>query len=368
MNADQRRIPGAWIAVGDREGAARRTPRPLLASLMLALAIAGPAAAQGTVDRIQRRNGVDSGTISAVTPLGVTISKSGVESTVPVEEIRSVRYAGEPNELNSARIAAAAGRYRDAYDQSLQLAKSGITRPEIMADVQFLAASSQAALALAGQEDLDKALTAVRGFLAQQRSSYHLPEAIELYGDLLLRSGQYEGARGEYAKLAKAKSDYFELRSALLLGRAWQAEGKQTEALAEFDKVLAARGGGALIEPLKLAATLDKAVSQAAAGDTQQATVAIGKIIAAADAEDEELLARAYNALGDAYQKSGDVQGAVFSYLHVDLLLNNVGDAHAKALSQLAKLWKSAGHEDRGRDAAERLLAKYPESRWAGDR
>lgn len=326
---------------------------------------AAGAAAQGS-DRIQRRNGVDTGEITSVTPLGITISKTGVSTTVPTEEIRSVRYADEPSELNSARLAAVAGRYRDAHEAAVKLAGSGIRRPEILADVQFLAASSQAALALAGEEPLDDALDSVRTFLAQQRTSYHIPAAIELYGDLLLRDGQFAAARDEYAKLAKAKSDYYELLSALLVGRAWQAEGNEQQAIAEFDKVIGSRQSGALVDPLKLAATLDRAVSQAAGGASADAAATIGQIIAEAETDDVELLARAYNALGEAYERSGDLQGALFSYLHVDLLFNEQGEAHARALSQLATLWKKTGRLDRAQDAAQRLKENYPQSRWAG--
>ncbi|MBX3424474.1 MAG: hypothetical protein KF688_02230 [Pirellulales bacterium] len=332
------------------------------------MGVVGQASAQSTADRIQRRNGSDTGEITAVTPLGVTISKSGVESTVPAEEIRSIRFAGEPTELNTARTALAAGRYRDAYGAAVAAAKTNPRRAEVLAEAQFLAAASQAALALAGQEELPEAVAAVRGFLAQHRSSYRIPAAIELYGDLLLRDGQYAAARDEYAKLAKAKNEYYAAKSHHLVGRAWQAEGDATKALTEYDQALAGAPPGQLGAPIRLAATLDRAVSQAAAGDPKQAAATIGKIISAAGDEDEQVLARAYNALGDAYQRSGDAQGALFAYLHVDLLFATSGDEHARALSQLAKLWKTAGQESRGRDAADRLAKSYPDSRWAGEK
>ena len=344
-----------------------------VAAVALALIGADVAAAQlrgaagANSDRIQRRNGADVGEIKGMTALGVTIAKSGVDTTVPAEEIRSIRFAGEPSELNAARIAAAAGRPREAYDASIAAAKTGPKRPEVMAEAQFLAASSQAAMAFAGQESLDAAAGAMKAFLGQQRTNYHIPAAIELYGDLLVRAGKYDEARTEFAKLAKAKSKYFEARSHLLLGQAWQAEGDAAKALAEFDLALAATTGEPIMQSVKLAATLDRAVSQAAAGDPKQAAAALGKIIAGAAADDAELLARAYNALGEACQKSGDVQGALYAYLHVDLLLADVGDEHARALSQLAKLWKTAGQPARASDAAERLAEKYPNSRWAGE-
>lgn len=339
----------------------------ILGMLLILCVPVAPAAAQGT-DRIQRRNGVDSGEITAVTPLGITISKSGVITTIPTEEIRSVRYAGEPNELNAARVAAEGGRHRVALRAAEELAGERIRRPEIQADVQFLFASNKAALALAGQEPLDDALAAVRSFLSEQRSSYHVPAAIELYGDLLLHARQFDAARTEYEKLAKAKTSYFELRSALLLARAWQAEGKHPEAITEFDKLANSRELGPLIDPLRREAVLAREISRAATGDARQSVERIGQIIAKADEQDEELLAGCYNALGQIYDRAGDPRGALYAYLHVDLLFDGQRDAHAQALSQLIDLWKTVGRADRASDAADRFNDKYSESPWASER
>jgi tetratricopeptide (TPR) repeat protein len=326
---------------------------------------AAPASAQSSVDRIRRQNGVDSGKITAITPLGVTISKGAVESTVPSEDIESISLAGEPNELTAARNALQAGRTQDAVDALAKIGPNPGAREEIAAEVDFYAALAKARLALAGQGDAEAALADVRGFMVRRNKSFHIPQAIELLGDLLSASGQFAAARAEYAKLAKAKSPYYELKSALLVGQAWQAEGNHANALAEFDKVVSSSERGSLIEPLRLTATLDRAVSQAASGNVNESAQTIGEIIAKASPEDEELLARAYNALGDCYVRGGDSQGALFAFLHVDLLYNHDGEAHAKALHELVKLWKEVGRDSRSQEAAQTLAQKYPNSRWA---
>jgi tetratricopeptide (TPR) repeat protein len=202
-------------------------------------------------------------------------------------------------------------------------------------------------------------------FMARRNKSYHIPQAIELLGDLLSAAGQYPNARNEYAKLAKAKTPYFEQRSALLVGKTWQAEGDHAKALPEFEKVLASTEQGPAFDAMKLDATLGRAISQAATGKVDQAAAAIGEIIGKAKPEDGKLLARAYNALGDCYLRSGDKRAALFSYLHVDLLYNQEPDAHAKALHELIPLWKTVGRDTRSQQAAQELQQKYPTSRWA---
>ncbi len=342
----------------------RRACAAILATLSALVSTDG-AWAQAQIDRVYRQNGVDSGQVIAVTPLEVTISKNGVESAISVEDIESVYFAGEPDDLNSVRTAVKTGRLADAKRTLDGIDAADARRDEVAADIEFYGMLIDAQLALGGQGDLARATAAAREFAAKRRTSFHIPQVIELVGDLLLAAGDFAGARTEYAKLAKAKSDYFELRSALLVGRALQAEGKHVEALAEFDKVVASTDRGALIDPMKASASLDRAVSQAAQGQGDEAAATIGAMIAKADPEDAATLARAYNALGDCYLQAKDDQGALFAFLHVDLLYNEAADAHAKALHELVGLWRKTGKDSRAQEAAQELAEKYPGSRWA---
>jgi tetratricopeptide (TPR) repeat protein len=328
-------------------------------------AMTSTASAQSTIDRIRRHNGVDSGKITATTPLGVTISKSGVESTIPAEEIETVTFSGEPGELNTARNALQAGRAQEALDSLAKITVADVRRDEVLTDVDFYSALAKARLALAGKGDLASAAADVRGFMSKHNKSFHIPQSIETLGDLLAAAGQPANARTEYAKLAKAKAPYFELKSALLVGRTYQVEGDHAKAQTEFDKILASTEDGSQIAPLKLAATLDRSVSQAAVGQVEEATAAIGDIIAKAQPENAELLARAYNALGDCYLQSKDLRGALFAFLHVDLLYSQDAEAHAKALHELVPLWKHVGRDSRSEETAQKLAEKYPGSRWA---
>jgi tetratricopeptide (TPR) repeat protein len=354
----------------DRNGAGEAVNHLyFITRLFLALAMAATASsfarAQTSVDRIHRHNGVDSGKITAITPLGVTIAKGTVQSTVPSENIEGLSLAGEPPELSSARSAINAGRPQDALEALARLPTDNTRREEVLADIDFYTALAKAQLALAGKGAPEAATAEVRAFMARRSKSFHIPQAIEVLGNLLSAAGQHAAARAEYAKLAKAKSPYYELKSALLVGRSWQAEGDEAKALAEFEKVLVNTVKDPLIEPLRLAATLDRAVSQASTGNAEEAAAAIGEIIAKAEPEDNQLQARAYNALGDCYLRSGDNRGALFAFLHVDLLYDNDPEAHAKALHELVKLWKTAGRDARSEEAAEQLAEKYPNSRWA---
>lgn len=337
----------------------------IAAAIFVVAALAGGARAQTMIDRVYRQNGVDSGQIVGVTPLEVTISKNGVESKIASEDIEAVYLAGEPGDLNSVRTALRAGRLVDAKRTIDGLDPADAQREEVQADIEFYRMLVGAQLALSGEGSLQAATAAARDFATRRRSSFHVPQAIETLGDLLLANEDYAGARAEYAKLAKAPSEYLALRSALLVGRAWQAEGKFAEALVEFDKVMGSSLRGARVDPLKASAALDRAISQAGAGKSDEAAATIGAIIDKSDGEDAATLARAYNALGDCYLKAGNDEGALYAFLYVDLLYNKTADAHAKALHELVILWRKNGMDNRSQEAAQKLAEKYPGSRWA---
>lgn len=331
----------------------------------LLVTCAASAWAQSTVDRIRRRTGVDTGQITDVSVLAVTISKSGVQSKVPVEEIRKIYFAGEPAELGTARSQLDRGRFKEAFSTLEKIDRDALDRPELLTEVDYLLTESQARLALAGEGSLSQAIRQAEDFLAQHRSSYHVSSAIELLGDLYLANGQQDEARSQYAKLARAQAPYFQARSAILLGKLLQRSGQHEEAIAEFDRALAAAKDDAAAEPLELEATLQRAISRSATGAVEEATGTVKQLIAKADPGDVPLLATAYNALGDCYLASNKPKAARDAYLHVDVLFSSAADEHAKALYELSRLWNTLGQPQRARETKQRLHQEHPQSRWA---
>jgi tetratricopeptide (TPR) repeat protein len=333
--------------------------------LSLLVACTTTAVAQSSVDRIRRRTGVDSGKITDMSVLAVTISKGGVQSKVPVEEILSIYFAGEPKELKSARSAIGRGRWKDAVETLSKINRAQFDRREIVQELDYLLLESRAKLALAGQGKLDEAIRLATNFLAKNLDSYHFSSAIELLGDLHLANGNQDEARRQYARLAKVVTPYFQARSAILTGKLLHQAGKHAEALAEFDRALAAAQRDPAAQSQQFEATLHRAISQSASGDVDGATTTVKQIIAQADARDTDLLATAYNALGDCYLQSDKQKAARDAFLHVDVLFNSAADQHAKALYELSRLWEALGQRQRASDAKHRLQDEYPASRWA---
>ncbi len=63
-------------------------------------------------------------------------------------------------------------------------------------------------------------------------------------------------------------------------------------------------------------------------------------MIKAAPAEDAATQAAAHNTLGDCLRAAGRPKEALYAYLHTDILFSKEKDEHAKALAQIAQLWR----------------------------
>ncbi len=344
----------------------QRTAALICLSFLVTHSIALPSQAQTGIDRVQRRNGIDSGEITGTTPLGVTISKGGVTSQIPAEEIRSISFAGEPPQFNAIRRAIGRGRFDSALESVEKLDPAELARPEVRQEFEFLSATCQGNLALAGKGNLKEALVTVGGFLSTNRTSYHVPEMIELQGDLYLAAGESAAARKKYETLAKAPAAYYKARSALLVGQLLQREGDSAGAIDQFDAALELAKGNTASDEVATAATMQRAVSLTSKGKSQEGIDTIKRLIVAAPSDDTQLLAQGYNALGACYLAADNPRAARDAFLHVDLLFPAAPDEHAEALSRLVSVWNQLNQPTRAKDAEQRLREEYPLSRWLG--
>jgi len=346
-----------------------RTPKHWLTVLVVSLAAlltASTVPAAGGSDRVRTHGGSVAGEITSMTPLEITIDKgSAGNSKIPVNQIRSVLFDGEPPELTQARLNAKNGGYSTAIERLDAIDSSSVERDAIREDVEFYLALCAAKDALGGKGGVTEAGRTLNVFVRRHPQNFHYLEAVEMMGDLLMASGKYAAAQKQYAELAKAPWPDYKMRAAVLLGRTLAAQGKHPEAIDEFDVVLASTDTSSIVREQKLSATLAKAVSLSETGHLEDAVRAIEQMIQDTDPEQKELQARAYNALGDCYERAGRTKDALLAFLHVDVLYSTVPDAHAEALSHLSKLWESVGQQARAREARRLLNEQYGASRWA---
>lgn len=326
-----------------------------------------PGIALDTV-RVQKAASAISGTITEMSPTEIVIEKQNKKTEkVAVNELDSIRFDGEPAQLNGVRNSLNNGRNEEALKILDKLPKD-IEREEIKADVDFYRALATARQALAGSGSVADAGKAMNAFLKAHPSNYHFFQANETIGDLLVSSAKYDQAENFYKTIEqKAPWPDYKMRAKVAMGRTLLKQAKGAEALSVFDDVLKLAEGqsGDLVNRQKLSASVGRAECLAQTGKTEQGVKLLESLISEADPEYAEMHALAYNALGNCYRKAGQKKEARMAFLHTHLLYSSYPEAHAEALANLSELFKELGDADRSGEMQDLLTQRYASSKWA---
>jgi tetratricopeptide (TPR) repeat protein len=328
--------------------------------------LAGAAAAWGQADyyHVVLANGTP-----AFGRLGeVTKDKIVLETTppkvIPINEVKYVQFPNEPRDLTEARNSAIDGHWEQTLEWINKIPPPQLTNDAIRQDADYYRALASARLAAGGIGNARAAGTALLDFLKANKDSYHFYEANEAAGDLLMAMGRYDQAPTYYEALANAPWPDYKMRAAVALGNVLQAQGKNEDAIRQFDTALGIQAKGKGAEMQTIAAQVGKAKCLIALDRGKDAVRMLNDAIEQAPAENNQLYAVAYNALGGAYLKMKQPEEALYAYLHVDVLYNQSPEQHAEALYHLKDLWTQLNKPDRAKEAAETLKTRYPSSAW----
>lgn len=352
-------------AVRGRPPAIRRA----VACVLLAALVPLPATVLGqSTDRLISADGTLSGKVVALGRDEVQIEDRGGEiRKVPIDRLRDVQFAGEPQSLRSARGMLARGRAAAAIEELAKVEAAELDGADaaVLADMEYVKAVAAGRAALISGSDPREPGRLVNDFITKHAESHHYYEAQELLGDLLARAGRVDNAIAAYSQLSKGPPA-LRVRAAAAKARMLLDQRKYQEALVEFDAAIAVDASDEAAVAQKRDAALGRARSLIGLGRVDDAIGVVQAVIAAADPEEGEALGAAYATLGAAYRAaSGKEQDALIAFLTVDLIYNAVPDAHAEALANLVVLWERAGNPERAREARATLEASYPGSRWA---
>jgi tetratricopeptide (TPR) repeat protein len=353
-------------------GTSRLRQRFLVLAVVCTVAPLAPATGFAqSADRVRLLpKGEVQGEITSISPNDVEVSDPRKEEPVRVtiDQIRELLFAGEPDSLRSAR---AMLLRQDAASALAELEKveegelDGASE-NVLAEMDFVRAAAAARMAEATGEGVDAAEQALRAFIAKRPRSHHFYSAHETLGGLLARAGKYADAVAAYAVLAKGPPA-FKVRAAAAKAEMLFEQKQYAAAQREFENA-----AGITTDPKDEASAAQKRYAALGAarclvrqGKAADVVPAVRGLLAQASPDDRELLARAFNALGDAYAaQGGKDQDALIAYLTVDLVYNTVPDSHAEALFNLARLWQKTQNPERSRAAKQTLEASYPDSRW----
>jgi len=297
---------------------------------------------------------------------GTSVRPKLEERRLPVTDIRELSFAGEPDDLGSARGALlkfdAAGAISDLA--KLEPADLEGAEPLVLVDVDFVRAVALGRSARQPPE-IDAAEKALRAFLGKHVRSHHVYTVQETLGDLLARAGRFDDAAAAYAALDKGPAA-LRVRGAALRAGLFYQQKKYAEARREFETAskIGAEEWDRSSFRQKLEAELGAARCMIRLGAPAEAAALAGAVLTRAGADDREVPGLAYLVLGDAQRAAGNEQDALLAFLTIDMVHNQVPDLHAEALANLVELWERAKNPERARAARRTLETSYPDSPW----
>jgi tetratricopeptide (TPR) repeat protein len=298
------------------------------------------------------------GQIISESPNSVRIKpNTGAEQDIPVDQIESVTYTGQPASLPLAESRESNGALTEALEQYKKAVTESASKPLINQAAQYGQARILYELAKADPARADEAIAAMDAFVKAHRSSRHLGPALEALARLTLQKGQAD--RAEQALNSLSAIPWAADRAAVLKARVLAGKGQRDEALQAIDKLIASSPkGSARTDEARLA----RAELLAAAGQFAEAEQTVRAVIADTNPELADLQALAHNTLGDCLRSAGKQKDALFAYLETDILYDQDKEQHARALYQIAQLWRDLKQQARADETMSRLRQLYPQS------
>lgn len=294
----------------------------------------------------------------------------GKKETIPAEEIVDILYQVTPIEvrLKSYRPTFQAERkYFDptikrepkekitltdllkGYSDSLPLLKEPFARRH----VEFKIAYFTTIIAQENGGDLGPAEQLLSSFKSKHSDSWQIASCLRMLASVQLAQKKLAEAQATFQELAAANvSPEAKLEGELMSIQIGVGAGKAKESLKKLDEILAKLPKGSR---LTAKARIAKAMSLAAAKDTNQAGTLLRQIIS--DSADKSIKASAYNALGEIHFQAAAYKDALWEFLYVDVVYNQDKNEHAKALYYLGQVFDKLGEADRARECRELLIA-----------
>jgi tetratricopeptide (TPR) repeat protein len=299
------------------------------------------------------------GTIVSESPTKVEIKLGSSVTAIPTNEVASIDYDNNPPSLESARTKEANNALVEAADLYKKAAAEASTRPFIAEEAAFGQVHAIAELALNEPSRMGEAISLLETFSRTYKNGRHIGPALESLAKLQLAKENYSGVEQTLTQIAKLPGG--EERASLYRIKILSRKGSIDQAIAELDKIITAAPEGST---KRRDAQIAKAEGLVTQKKYKDAETLIKSVIKGAPAEDAATQAAAHNTLGACLRAAGRPKEALYAYLHTDMLFGKEKDEHAKALSQIAQLWRDPqlNRPDRAEEVMERLKQEYPRS------
>ena len=312
------------------------------------------------------RKSLARGEVVETTAFKVVVAEGGSRKEVPASKVEKVVFSGEPRTLVRAKDYFDEQRWDDCLKSIAKLEKVPDSK-FIKQKIAFIKAYAGASKALRGDTgySIAAAQNELGNFVKQNRTSYSLVKAIDLYGQLLMADGKTAEAQKEFNKLTKSKWEKYIARGHFFEGETMIHREKFDEAKQSYLSLKKIPVTGEDTKQFHLLADCQLAKINAIQGNPQQGIETLLKIIQEENPDNTKLFAVAYNALGTCYLNNRQTKKACRAFLHTELLFASESGSHAEALYNLTRIWPELKETDRANRAREMLTSRYRNTIWA---
>ena len=340
------------------------TIRSLLIAMFVNMAISLPAA-----DIIYRNS--DSrrltGTVSDVSRVEVVLNFSAKNKAplhIPANDIREIKWNGEPPDLTLMRAAERKELLEKAlegYEKYFEEVDS--SQKNLKIDLSYHIARVKAKLALEDKQNIDEAISLLENYRQKNQEHYSFYEGLVLLNKLYQKKGSSEKVSEISALIAQAPWQEFRETGIIDKGFALLKEGQIDQAMDIFDGIIRDYRTKKS-NSISLQAELGMANCYMQKEDYSKAEEMIYSIIDQALPEEEQVLSKTFLLQGKMYSSMNMPRDALLSYLRIDLIFSQQPKAHEEALFHLAELWKQMGNDIKASEYSEKLKKEYPDSQW----
>jgi TolA-binding protein len=303
------------------------------------------------------------GQVQSESPSEVVVLLGATTTSVPVDQIASIRYDGQSATYQLAETREASGQLAEAAELYRKAADESAGKPYPLQAALFREAEVLTDLALVEPDRIKDAKERLSRFVQAYPKGRHIAAAQGCLARLQLNAGDFKGAEATIAELAKLPKAGE--RAAVLKTKILAKQGKHADAIAELDRLIASYPKGS---ERQRAAMLAKAESLAGIKQFKEAETLVRQVILGNPAEDAAAQAPAYNTLGDCLRAANRPKDALIAYLHTDLLYSKDKEEHPRALHQIAALFRQLKQDGRADEFVKRLKDEYPRSPWVAAR
>ena len=263
----------------------------------------------------RRSAGACEGQVQSESPSEVVVTLGATNTSVPTDQIQSIRYDGQSASFQLAESREASGQLAEAAELFKKAATDSSGKPFPVQAAQFREAEVLTELAMVEPDRVKEAKDKLKRFLRAYPTSRHLARCACLPGSPASPCRRLHRCRGRHRRAGQTARGAE--RAAVLRTKVLGKQGKHAEAINQLDKLIAGYPKGS---ERQRAALLAKAENLAAMKQFKEAETLLREVIHGNPPEDAAAQAPAYNTLGDCLRAANRPKDALFAYLHTDLL------------------------------------------------